>query len=146
MSNQIKTLAKPTDIKPPFTHETAKAKVKAAENAWNTCDPEVVARAYTENSKWRNRDDFFQGREEIKKFLTRKWNRETSYSLMKELWAYTDNRISVRFEYEWFNEYENQWYRTHGNEHWEFAKDGLMDVRDMSANDVQINEEDRRYR
>ncbi len=146
MSNQTQTLAKPTDIKPPFTHETAKAKVKAAENAWNTCDPEVVARAYTENSKWRNRDDFFQGREEIKKFLTRKWNRETSYRLMKELWAYTDNRISVRFEYEWYNEYENQWYRTHGNEHWEFAKDGLMEVRDMSANDVPINEEDRRYK
>ena len=146
MSNQTQTLAKPTDIKPPFTYETAKAKVKAAENAWNTCDPEVVARAYSENSRWRNRDDFFQGREEIKKFLTRKWNRETDYRLMKELWAYTDNRISVRFEYEWYNEYEDQWYRTHGNEHWEFAKDGLMDIRDMSANDVPINEEDRRYR
>jgi len=146
MPNQTQTLAKPTDIKPPFTYETAKAKVKAAENAWNTCDPEIVSRAYSENSRWRNRDDFFQGREAIKKFLTRKWNRETNYRLMKELWAYTDNRISVRFEYEWYNEYEDQWYRTHGNEHWEFAKDGLMDIRDMSANDVPINEEDRRYR
>jgi uncharacterized protein len=146
VSNQTQPLAKPTDIKPPFTYETAKAKVKAAENAWNSCDPEIVARAYSENSRWRNRDDFFQGREEIKKFLKIKWNKETNYRLMKELWAYTDNRISVRFEYEWHNEDEDQWYRTHGNEHWEFAQDGLMDVRDMSANDVPINEEDRRYR
>jgi nuclear transport factor 2 (NTF2) superfamily protein len=146
VSNQTQTLAKPTDIKPPFTYETAKAKVKAAENAWNTCNPEIVARAYSENSRWRNRDDFFQGREAIKNFLKRKWNRETNYRLMKELWAYTDNRISVRFEYEWYNENEDQWYRTHGNEHWQFGKDGLMDVRDMSANDVLINEEDRRYR
>ncbi len=146
MSNQTQTLAKPTDIKPPFNLETAKAKVKAAENAWNTCNPETVARAYSEDSKWRNRGEFFQGREAIKEFLTRKWNKETNYKLMKELWAYTDNRISVRFEYEWYDGYKKQWYRTHGNEHWEFAKDGLMEVRDMSANDVPINEEDRRYR
>ncbi len=145
MSNQVQTLAKPTDIKPPFKYETAKAKVKAAENAWNTCDPEIVARAYSENSQWRNRGEFFQGREAIKEFLTRKWKKETNYKLMKELWAYTDNRISVRFEYEWYDEYKKQWYRTHGNEHWEFAEDGLMDVRDMSANDVPIREEERRY-
>ncbi len=146
MSNQTQTLAKPTDIKPPFTYETAKAKVQAAENAWNTCDPEIVARAYSEDSEWRNRGEFFQGREAIKEFLSRKWRKETDYKLMKELWAYTDNRISVRFEYEWHNDTEKQWYRTHGNEHWEFNEDGLMRRRDMSANDVPIKEEDRRYK
>lgn len=145
MSDQAPKPVKPTDIKPPFNSETAKAKVKAAENAWNTRDPEIVARAYSEDSQWRNRGEFFQGREAIKEFLTRKWKKETHYKLMKELWAYTDNRISVRFEYEWHDEYENQWYRTHGNEHWEFDDDGLMRRRDMSANDVPIEEEDRRY-
>ncbi len=130
---------------PPFTEETARAKVKAAEDAWNSRDPERVALAYTKNSQWRNRDEFFTGREAIKEFLTRKWASELDYRLMKELWAYTDNRISVRFEYEWRDE-SDQWYRTHGNEHWEFDEEGLMRRRDMSANDVPIAESERRYR
>ncbi len=130
---------------PPFTEETARAKVKAAQDAWNSRDPERVALAYTEDSRWRNRDEFFTGREAIKEFLTRKWASELDYWLMKELWAYTDNRISVRFEYEWRNE-QDQWYRTHGNEHWEFDEEGLMRRRDMSANDVPISESERRHR
>ena len=130
---------------PPFTEETARAKVKAAQDAWNSRDPERVALAYTEDSQWRNRDEFFTGREAIKEFLTRKWASELDYRLMKELWAYTDNRISVRFEYEWRDE-NDQWYRTHGNEHWEFDEEGLMRRRDMSANDVPIAESERRYR
>ena len=129
---------------PPFTEETALAKVKAAQDAWNSRDPERVALAYTEDSQWRNRDEFFTGREAIKEFLTRKWASELDYRLMKELWAYTGNRISVRFEYEWHDE-SDQWYRTHGNEHWEFDEEGLMRRRDMSANDVPIAESDRRY-
>ena len=128
---------------PPFTEETARAKVKAAEDAWNSRDPERVALAYTEDSQWRNRDEFFTGREAIKEFLTRKWASEHDYRLMKELWTYTDNRISVRFEYEWRNE-SDQWYRTHGNEHWEFDEEGLMRRRDMSANDIPIVESGRR--
>ena len=130
---------------PPFTEETARAKVKAAQDAWNSRDPERVALAYTEDSQWRNRDEFFTGREAIKEFLTRKWASELDYRLMKELWAYTGNRISVRFEYEWRDE-SDQWYRTHGNEHWEFNDKGLMRRRDMSANDVPIAESERRYR
>ena len=130
---------------PPFTEETALAKVKAAQDAWNSRDPERVALAYTEDSQWRNRDEFFTGREAIKEFLTRKWASELDYRLMKELWAYTGNRISVRFEYEWHDE-SDQWYRTHGNEHWEFDEEGLMRRRDMSANDVPIEESERRYR
>ncbi len=130
---------------PPFTEETARAKVRAAQDAWNSRDPERVSLAYTEDSQWRNRDEFFTGREAIKEFLTRKWASELDYRLMKELWAYTDNRISVRFEYEWRDE-SDQWYRTHGNEHWEFDEEGLMRRRDMSANDVPIEESERRYR
>ena len=135
-----------TDVRPPvppFTEETARAKVKAAENAWNSRDPDVVAKAYTEDSEWRNRDEFFTGREAIKEFLTRKWAKELDYKLMKELWAYTGNHISVRFEYEW-HDASGQWYRTHGNEHWEFDDNGLMRRRDMSANDIPINESERR--
>ena len=128
---------------PPFTEETARAKVKAAQDAWNSRDPERVALAYTEDSHWRNRDEFFTGREAIKEFLTRKWAAELDYRLIKELWAYTGNRISVRFEYEWRDE-SDQWYRTHGNEHWEFDEEGLMRRRDMSANDVPIAESERR--
>ena len=128
---------------PPFTEETALAKVKAAENAWNTRDPEVVARAYTEDSQWRNRDEFFTGREAIKEFLTRKWAKELDYKLMKELWAFTGNHISVRFEYEWHDD-AGQWFRTHGNEHWEFEDSGLMRRRDMSANDMPIDKADRK--
>ncbi|MCH8255511.1 MAG: nuclear transport factor 2 family protein [Gemmatimonadetes bacterium] len=134
-----------TKIRPPFTEETARAKVQAAEDGWNSRDPERVALAYTVDSVWRNRDEFFTGRDAIKKFLTRKWKKELDYRLMKELWTYTDNRISVRFEYEWHDE-AGQWYRTHGNEHWEFDEEGLMRRRDMSANDVPIEESERRYR
>ena len=128
---------------PPFTEETARAKVQAAEDAWNSRDPEVVARAYTEDSDWRNRDEFFTDREAIKEFLTRKWAKELDYKLMKELWAYSGNHISVRFEYEW-HDASGQWYRTHGNEHWEFDENGLMRRRDMSANDIPIQESERR--
>ena len=138
-------MTSPTDIKPPFTMETAKAKVKAAENAWNTRDPDRIALAYTEDSEWRNRDKFLKGRDEIKAFLKRKWARELDYRLMKELWAFTENRISVRFEYEWHNE-QGQWFRSHGNEHWEFDEHGLMRRRDASINDVPIEEHQRRYR
>ncbi|WP_145072974.1 nuclear transport factor 2 family protein [Poriferisphaera corsica] len=130
-------------IKPPFTEETARLKVKLAEDAWNSRDPERVSKAYTVDSDWRNRGEFFQGREAIVTFLTHKWEKELDYKLMKELWCYTGNRISVRFEYEW-RDAAGQWYRTHGNEHWEFDEEGLMRRRDMSANDVKISESDRR--
>ena len=135
----------PTDIKPPFTRETALAKVKAAEDAWNSRDLERIALAYTEDSEWRNRGEFFKGRPAIKAFLKRKWAQERDYRLMKELWAYTDNRISVRFEYEW-RDAAGQWHRAHGNEQWEFDDDGLMRRRDASINDVPITEQERRYR
>jgi len=131
---------------PPFNYQTAKAKVQMAENAWNTRDPEKVALAYTEVSQWRNRDEFLVGREAIKSFLKRKWVKELHYKLMKELWAYTDNRISVRFEYEWQDADTGFWFRTHGNEHWEFDDSGLMKRRDMSANDIPILESQRKYR
>jgi hypothetical protein len=129
---------------PPFTLQAALKKVQAAEDAWNTRDPETVARAYSEESDWRNRDEFFKGREAIRAFLERKWAIELHYRLMKELWSYTDNRISVRFEYEWQHAETGQWYRTHGNEHWEFNPDGYMSRRDMSANDIPIDPADRR--
>ncbi len=132
-------------IKPPLTLETARAKVQAAEDAWNSRDPERVALAYTPDSEWRNRAEFFSGREAIKEFLRRKWAKELDYRLRKELWAFTDNRISVRFEYEW-RDAAGQWFRTHGNEHWEFDEDGLMRRRDMSANEYPIEESQRRYR
>lgn len=132
-----------TRIRPPFTTETARAKVQAAEDTWNTRDPDRVALAYSEESSWRNRDEFFTGRSAIRQFLARKWDHELDYKLMKELWAFTGNRISVRFEYEW-RDRAGQWFRTHGNEHWEFDADGLMARRDMSANDIPIAEADRR--
>jgi nuclear transport factor 2 (NTF2) superfamily protein len=128
---------------PPFTLETARQKVQAAEDAWNTCDPERVASAYTEDSQWRNRDEFLQGREAIVEFLRRKWLREQEYRLRKELWAFTDNRISVRFEYE-CHDHDGQWWRSHGNEHWEFDESGLMRRRDASINDYRIEEHQRR--
>lgn len=134
-----------TRILPPFTAETALAKVKAAEQAWNSRDPEIIAQGYSEDSKWRNRAEFFEGREAIKAFLRKKWENELDYRLMKELWCFTDNRISVRFEYEW-HDASGQWFRTHGNEHWEFGDDGLMRRRDMSANEYAIEESERRYR
>jgi len=135
---------KPTDIKPPFTMKTALAKVKAAENAWNSRDPERVALAYTVDSEWRNRTLFIKGREEIIEFLRGKWEKELDYKLMKELWAYGNNRISVRFEYEYHND-NGEWFRAHGNEHWEFDENGLMRRRDASINDVPIAESERRY-
>ena len=129
---------------PPFTRETALQKVKAAEGAWNSRDPERVAAAYSEESDWRNRDSFFSGREEIKAFLQNKWTRELHYQLEKELWSFTHNRISVRFEYEWQDSNNGRWFRSHGNEHWEFDDQGYMSRRDMSANDVQILHSERR--
>lgn len=131
-------------IAPPFTKETAKAKVQAAEDAWNSKDPERVSLAYTIDSQWRNRDKFFIGRAAIAEFLADKWNKELHYKLKKHLWSFTENRISVRFEYEWLDAATQQWYNTHGNEHWEFDKEGLMQIRDMSANDVKILESERK--
>ena len=131
-------------LKPPFTLETARKKIQTAEDIWNTKDPKKVAQAYSINSKWRNRTEFFCGREAIVNFLEKKWEKELDYKLKKELWAFTENRISVRFEYEWRDAETNQWFRTHGNEHWEFDDDGLMNTRDMSANDIPILETDRR--
>ena len=129
---------------PPFNKETAKAKVQAAEDAWNSKNPQKVSMAYTIDSKWRNRDQFFIGREAISNFLSGKWDNELHYKLKKYLWSFTYNRISVRFEYEWQHAKTNQWYRTHGNEHWEFDKEGFMQIRDMSANDVLIDKSERR--
>ncbi|UGS36393.1 nuclear transport factor 2 family protein [Capillimicrobium parvum] len=136
-------MAAPTDIRPPFTEETARAKVQAAQDAWNTRDPERVALAYTEDSEWRNRGEFLRGREEITAFLARKWARELDYRLEKELWAFTDDRIAVRFEYE-SRDADGQWWRSYGNEMWEFAATGLMRRRYASINDVAIDEGERR--
>ena len=131
-------------IKPPFTLATAVSKVKAAQDAWNTRDPLKVIQGYSFDSKWRNRTAFFCGKDAILDFLTRKWEKELDYKLKKELWAFIDNKISVRFEYEWRDADTGQWYRTHGNEHWEFDEEGLMNRRDMSANDIPILESQRR--
>ena len=134
----------PPVILPPFTEETARRKVALAQDAWNTCDPDRVVLAYTEDSRWRNRDEFLRGRAEIHAFLTRKWQRELGYRLRKELWAFTANRISVRFEYE-SHDAAGQWWRSHGNEHWEFdERSGLMRRRDASINDYRIEPQDRR--
>jgi len=131
-------------IKPPFTKESAQQKVQNAQDAWNTRDPDKVVQGYSVDSQWRNRTAFIKGRESIIKFLKRKWEKELDYQLEKELWAFTENRISVRFEYEWRDADTGQWYRTHGNEQWEFDDDGLMHRRDMSANDIPILESERR--
>ncbi|MFE2944111.1 nuclear transport factor 2 family protein [Streptomyces sp. NPDC059255] len=128
---------------PPFTRETALRKVQAAEDAWNTRDPHRVALAYTPDSVWRNRDTFVSGREEIVAFLTRKWEREQDYALRKSLWAFDGNRIAVRFQYEW-HDGEGRWWRSYGNELWEFDEHGLMRRREASINDVAITEADRR--
>lgn len=136
-------MASPTDIRPPFTAETAAAKVKAAQDAWNSRDPERVALAYTENSEWRNRGAFLHGRDEIREFLGRKWTLEQEYVLEKELWTFGDDRIGVRFEYE-SRDGDGQWWRSYGNEMWEFAPDGLMARRYASINDVAIEEHERR--
>ncbi|GBE63818.1 hypothetical protein MFM001_02800 [Mycobacterium sp. MFM001] len=128
---------------PPFTLETAMQKVQSAEDAWNTRDPEKVAAAYTADSHWRNRDLHIVGRDEIVAFLTRKWQRELDYCLRKSLWAFTGNRIAVRFQYECHDD-AGQWYRSYGNELWEFADTGLMSRREASINDVAISESERR--
>lgn len=128
---------------PPFTAETAQQKVRAAEDAWNSRDPERVALGYTEDSEWRNRDVFLSGRAGIVEFLREKWQHELDYRLRKELWAFTDNRIAVRFEYEWRNQ-EDRWYRSYGNENWEFDENGLMRRRYASINDFPIAADERR--
>jgi nuclear transport factor 2 (NTF2) superfamily protein len=129
---------------PPFTRETAVQKVRLAEDAWNSRDPHRVSLAYTADSRWRNRSEFFTGREAIVAFLTRKWAKEHEYRLIKELWAFTGNRISVRFQYEWHDE-SGQWFRAYGNEQWEFAEDGLMARREASINDLPIAETERKF-
>jgi hypothetical protein len=128
---------------PPFTEDTARQKVQAAEDAWNTREPERVAAAYTEDSQWRNRDEFISGRAAIVGFLTRKWDREREYALRKDLWAFTDDRIAVRFQYE-SQDASGQWWRSYGNEQWEFDAEGYMRRREASINDVAIDEADRR--
>ena len=129
---------------PPFTLETATQKVRLAEDAWNTCDPTRVSLAYTEDSRWRNRSEFLTGRPAIVDFLTRKWAAEHDYRLIKELWAFTGNHISVRFQYEFHNASGN-WFRAHGNEQWEFTDTGLMARREASINDVPIASSDRKF-
>ncbi len=129
---------------PPFTKETATQKVRLAEDGWNGRNPQKVALAYSVDSQWRNRAEFINGRAEIEAFLTRKWNSELDYRLVKEMWAFTDNRIAVRFAYEYHNDSGN-WFRAYGNENWEFSPDGLMHRRIASINDYPIKEEDRKY-
>jgi nuclear transport factor 2 (NTF2) superfamily protein len=128
---------------PPFDMETASQKVQAAEDAWNTRDPEKVCLAYTIDTEWRNRTDFINGREEVKQFLKRKWEKELDYRLKKELWGFRENRMAVRFEYEWHDQ-AGQWFRSYGNELWEFNVDGLMQKRYASINDLAISESDRK--
>ncbi len=130
---------------PPFTLDAARAKVQAAEDAWNSRDPARVALAYTEDSEWRNRSEFFSGRDAIRAFLERKWASELDYRLRKELWCFMDNRIAVRFEYEW-RDGAGQWFRSYGNENWEFAESGLMRKRFASINDLPIAEAQRKLR
>lgn len=128
---------------PPFTEETARQKIQMAEDAWNSKDPVKVSKAYTIDTEWRNRSEFINGREEVQQFLEKKWSTENGYKLKKELWAFTGNRIAVRFEYEYYNE-EGQWFRAYGNENWEFDENGLMAKRFASINDVPIEESERR--
>ena len=129
---------------PPFTRDTAIQKIRAAEDGWNSCDPHRVSLAYSSDSSWRNRAEFIQGRDAIVAFLTRKWNRELEYRLIKELWAHDDNRIAVRFAYEYHDDAGN-WFRAYGNENWEFDEDGLMRARHASINDLPISEADRKF-
>jgi nuclear transport factor 2 (NTF2) superfamily protein len=128
---------------PPFDEASARQKVQAAEDAWNTRDPERVAAAYTPDTRWRNRDEFLEGREEVVAFLRRKWEREQDYALRKALWAFTDDRIAVRFQYEW-HDADGQWWRSYGNELWEFDAEGYMRRREASINDVAIDAAERR--
>ncbi|TMV66255.1 nuclear transport factor 2 family protein [Thioclava sp. BHET1] len=134
----------PTPLVPPFTTETAMAKVRMAEDGWNSRDPERVSLVYTPDSIWRNRADFPRGRAEIVDFLRRKWRRELDYRLIKELWAHDGNRIAVRFAYEWRDDSGN-WFRSYGNENWEFDAEGLMQRRFASINDMPIREEERKF-
>ncbi|MCA0905531.1 nuclear transport factor 2 family protein [Ruegeria marisrubri] len=129
---------------PPFTLETAAQKVRAAENAWNSRDPDRVTPAYTDDSQWRNRAEFLSGHADIHAFLTRKWRKELDYRLIKELWAFAENRIAVRYAYEWRDD-SGQWFRSYGNENWEFADDGRMSHRHASLNDLPIAEDDRLF-
>lgn len=130
---------------PPFNFESASQKVEMAENAWNTKNPEQVSLAYTTDTEWRNRNEFIKGRGEVQAFLKRKWEKEQEYRLKKELWCYTDNKIAVRFEYEWHDEAGN-WFRSYGNEMWEFDVDGYMQKRYASINDLAISETERKFR
>ena len=130
---------------PPFTLETAKQKIQMAEDGWNSQDPVKVSMAYTKHSEWRNRDEFVNGREEIQVFLKNKWENELDYKLKKEYWAHTDNRIAVRFEYEYRNK-DGKWFRAYGNENWEFNEDGLMQKRFASINDLEIEKADRKFK
>lgn len=139
----MSTLETPRPPLPPFTHESAVLKVRAAEDAWNSRDPERVALAYTVDSAWRNRDSFVTGRPAIIALLSAKWSREQDYRLVKDLWAFNDNRIAVRFQYEC--RIAGQWYRSYGNEQWEFAENGLMRRREASVNDLAIAEGERRF-
>ena len=129
---------------PPFTHETASQKVRMAEDAWNSRDPDRVVLVYTEDTRWRNRSEFPVGREEVRQFLQRKWARELDYRLIKELWAFSENRIAVRFAYEWHDD-AGHWYRSYGNENWEFNEQGFMMRRFASINDLPIKESDRKF-
>jgi uncharacterized protein len=131
-------------IRPPFTSDSAFAKVRAAEDAWNSRDPVTVSLAYTLDSEWRNRAEFIRGREQIQQFLAGKWSREHDYRLVKELWAFSDRRIAVRFQYEWHDD-SGQWHRSYGNELWEFNDDGLMRRREASINDIDILATDRKF-
>ena len=140
----MSTIEQPRPPFPPFDTGTATQKVRLAEDAWNTRDPQRVSLAYTPDSVWRNRSEFFAGREAIQQFLTRKWTKELDYRLVKELWACQGNRIAVRFAYEWHDDSGN-WFRSYGNENWEFDEDGLMRRRLASINDLPIAEPDRRY-
>ena len=137
-------IASTLNLTPPFTRESAILKVRKAEDGWNSRNPQQVALAYTPDSVWRNRSEFIHGREEIVSFLTRKWQRELDYRLIKELWAFDCDRIAVRFAYE-FHDDSGQWFRAYGNENWEFNAEGLMHHRHASINDVQINEADRLF-
>lgn len=130
---------------PPFSYESALEKIQLAEDAWNSQDPERVSKAYTVDSEWRNRDQFVNGRAEIIPFLTQKWEKEKNYKLKKEYWAHTENRIAVRFEYE-FQNLKGEWFRAYGNENWEFDANGLMQKRYASINDLAITEEERRLK
>src|SRR5262249_2293218 len=134
----------PNVIRPPFDRASAVAKVRAAEDAWNSRDPATVSLAYSIDSEWRNRSEFIHGRDQIQKFLARKWSRELDYRLVKEMWTWSENRIAVRFQYEWHDD-AGQWHRSYGNELWEFNDDGLMALRFASINDLPISETDRKY-